>query len=110
MTIYAESVVPMDAILAEGNDYIEYLKEGLSRRMAEGVLDILSHEPSIAIIKQDLTFRHDVGRNEAYYRASLEWKPLVKCKECKHRGHCPYMICPPDDFFCADGEKENTDE
>ena len=135
MIFSAKSTAPMEAIWEYGNKYVEFLKEKLSKRMAEGVMDILSREPSVAITKQDLKSFPDFDRNEANYQASIEWKPLVKCKECKHRpkqpypgaegfnlqfpdGACPYYCddgyyCeyPPDDFFCANGErKEKANE
>ena len=134
MIFSAEHRAPMQAIWQYGDDYIESVKKELSRRMAEGVLDILSHEPSIAIIKQDWKSFPDFMRDEAYYRTSLEWRSLVKCKECKHRPKpsypganvfkedfpdnvCPYRNkegcldiwesrCPPNDFFCAYGERD----
>lgn len=127
MIINAESRTPMGAIEAYRDDYVEHLKNELSKRMAEGVLDILAREPSIAITKQDLKTFSDFRIDEVTYRVSLEWKPLVKCKECKHRpfglpipdGACPYYHnddgyyseFPPDDFYCANGEREEkTDE
>ena len=130
MILSAKSTVPMESIWQYGDDYVEFLKKELSKRMAEGVLDILSREPSVAITKQDLKSFPDFNRNEANYQASIEWKPLVKCKECKHRpkkpypgasrfnlqfpdGACPYYCddgyyCeyPSDEFFCANGERE----
>ena len=131
MIIQAEWRAPRKAIQEEGDEYIGYVKNALSKKMAEGMLDILSREPSIAVIKQDLKSSADYWRDEACYRASLEWKPLVKCKECKHRpeqpipcvfqeypnmtrfdlqfpdGVCPSCEYPPDDFFCAYGERED---
>lgn len=123
MIINAESRTPMGMIEAYGDDYVEHLKNELSKRMAEGVLDILAREPSIAITKQDLKTFSDFRIDEVTYRISLEWRPLVKCKECKHRpgmnacridfsdNICPYKNwnCPPDDFFCANGEREDKD-
>lgn len=134
MIISAKSVAPMDLIWQYRDDYIAFLKTELSKRMAEGVWDILSREPSIAILKQDLKSFPDFNRAEANYQASIEWQPLVKCKECIHRPKpwypganvfkndfpddvCPYRNkegcldiweskCPPDDFFCASGERE----
>ena len=134
MIISAEWRAPVEAIWQYGDDYVGFLKKELSKRMAEGVLDILSRESSVAILKQDWKTFSDFGRNEVYYRTSLEWKSLVKCKECKHRPKpiypganvckddfpdniCPYRNkegcldiwesqCPPDDFFCASGERE----
>lgn len=130
MIFSAKSTAPIELIWQYGNDYVEFLKTELSKRIAEGVVDILSREPSVAITKQDLTSFPDFNRNEANYKASIEWKPLVKCKECIHRpkkpypgasrfnlqfpdGACPYYCddgyyCeyPPDDFFCANGERE----
>ena len=138
MTFSAETTTPLELIWQYGDDYIEHLKKELSRQMAEGVLDILSHEPSIAITQQDLKSFPDFGRNEAHYRSSIKWRPLVKCKDCKHRPRlsypgvniiknafpdniCPYnnrgeyrdvweTKFPPDDFFCANGEKEDVNE
>ena len=122
MIFNTEICAPMVAIEAYGDDYIEHLKNLLSKRMAEGVLDLLAREPSITIVKQDLKTFSDFGRDEVTYRASFEWKSLVKCKECKHRpfglpipdGVCPYYHnddgyyseFPPDDFYCANGERE----
>lgn len=120
MIINAETRAPIVAIQKYGDDYIEHLKNLSSKLMAEKMLDILAREPSIAIVKQDLISTRDFRLDEAIYRASLEWKPLVKCKECKHRSGmnayridfsdniCPYKNwnCPPDDFFCANGERE----
>lgn len=111
MIIQAEWRAPREAIQKEGKEYIGYVKNALSKKMAEGVMDILSREPSVAIIKQDLKSSDDYWRDEVCYRASLEWKPFVKCKDCRHRlaanGICPFRNYPPDDFFCANGEKED---
>ena len=44
----------------------------------------------------------------------LKQPELVRCKDCKHQheyrtGSCPYYTTygsvPPDDWFCADGER-----
>lgn len=134
MIISAEWHAPRETIWQYGDDFIKDMNKELSKRVAEGVLDILSYEPSIAILKQDWKSFPDFRLNETYYRTSLEWKSLVKCKECKHRPRpsypganvfkndfpddvCPYRNkegcldiweskCPPDDFFCANGERE----
>lgn len=52
------------------------------------------------------------------------WKPkeketnmveVVRCKDCKHwnksTGHCPYnSIFTVDNWFCADGERQDDDD
>lgn len=119
MIITAETRAPVVAIQEYGDDFIEHLKNLLSKRMAEGVLDILAREPSIAIVKQTLRILSDMGRDEETYRVSLEWKPLVQCKDCKYRpgngmffSKCPCGIYyVREDFYCANGEREEkTDD
>ena len=45
----------------------------------------------------------------------LEMKPLVLCKDCKHyrKDTCSagagMAFPPPDDWFCADGERRDGD-
>lgn len=37
--------------------------------------------------------------------------PVVRCKDCKFRAHCresgAFKAIPPDDWFCADGERKD---
>ena len=42
---------------------------------------------------------------------AISWKPLVRCKDCKHYNHekkwCQHiMSANGGDWFCADGERK----
>lgn len=39
----------------------------------------------------------------------LDIRPLVLCKDCKHRLECDYWIENGDDWYCADGERRETE-
>lgn len=46
-------------------------------------------------------------------RLKAERVKVVRCRDCKFHAHCresgAFKAIPPDDWFCADGErKENT--
>lgn len=54
--------------------------------------------------------KHGYGRitlNGEPIRVS-ELFPLVTCGECAHRHESEFCECRPDDFFCADGERNET--
>lgn len=35
---------------------------------------------------------------------------IVRCKECKHREEYPCKVYHDDDWYCADGEREDENE
>jgi hypothetical protein len=36
----------------------------------------------------------------------IDMRPMVLCKDCKHRLECDYWIENGDDWYCADGERK----
>jgi hypothetical protein len=53
--------------------------------------------------------------NEKKDGCELSMRPLVLCKDCKHHGAgtcsaaAGIAFPPPDEWFCADGEKRDGD-
>lgn len=43
--------------------------------------------------------------NKVYIRGT-EFIKVVKCSECKHRDACGNISGNPDEWYCADGERE----
>lgn len=40
---------------------------------------------------------------------TIDAVPVVRCKDCKRHLECDYWIENGDDWYCADGEREDND-
>lgn len=46
------------------------------------------------------------GCIDKVYIRGVEFIRAVKCSECKHRDSCGNISGNPDEWYCADGERE----
>lgn len=44
----------------------------------------------------------------AAHKIAMQVSQIVTCGECAHRHESEFCECRPDDFFCADGERNET--
>ena len=42
-------------------------------------------------------------------KIEIEERELVMCKHCKHHRECDYWIENGNEWFCADGEREDAE-
>lgn len=100
--------------LKEDEKFIEFITNELTRSLSERVMQVLETNDDIIIKKPVLRVSDYPPTYSVEYRKTLDWEPLVRCKECWKRGdedYCPlvhdkcYPPTLPDDWFCADGER-----
>lgn len=110
----------------------EHIVAHLSSELAERIMGILEREEEIIVRQSDLRVSLYMPTNSVQYRRQINWSPLVRCKDCKHRPYkdedgevwapswddetCPcicedsyYNWMPEDDFFCKRGERRDDD-
>ena len=119
MTENVAQRVPEEFTHAVG--FEDYIFEQMSRRLADRVLNkILEGECVCKFVEKSITEERCTDQIE--YRMGVDIRPLVRCKDCKHRRPvCPdnpnddfsvYVRCNLNDeihdryFFCADGKEK----
>ena len=84
----------------DGSGYTDFLIKQLSAQLAERIMTVLSHEGEIVASLSDLRVEEYMPTNSIEYRRQINWSPLVRCKDCKHRD--------PEDHKCDSGEMERA--
>ena len=95
---------------------IEHITHSLSQELANRLIKILDKENEVIARKSHLRVDEVPMLNSIEYRASIGWKPLIRCKDCKHRfvdgDNVRFNVCElnhnkvqADDWFCADAER-----
>lgn len=74
--------------------------------MREKLIELLQTSPT------DIMGNHPVGSLADWLIANGVTIP-VRCKDCKKREICRttsiWAVAPPDDWYCADGERKDND-
>lgn len=106
--------------------YTDFLIKQLLAQLSERIMTVLLREGEVVARLSDLRVEAHMPTNSMEYKQQIEWSPLVRCKDCKHRpsgdewNHdiefpddlCPCQCedfwnswIPKDDWFCGNGEK-----
>lgn len=112
----AVSLVPKEevAFLREKEDkkFFEFITNELSKEISERLIKALEDNDEIIIKKPVLRISEYGPLDSVEYRKTVNWEPLVRCKECKwHTEEAPGMVfCSEllgrwvhENFFCAYG-------
>ena len=133
----AVSLVPKEevAFLREKEDkkFFEFITNELSKAISDRLIQVLESNDEIIIKKPVLRISEYGPLDSVEYKKIVNWTPLVRCKDCKHRpvdtgGHgdgfdiefpdniCPCQVedpyCswgPKDNWFCPSGERREDD-
>lgn len=73
--------------LKDDEKFIEFIKNELTRSLSERVMRVLEAEGDIIIKKPVLRVSDYPPTHSVEYRKTLDWEPLVRCKDCKHSDH-----------------------
>jgi hypothetical protein len=114
----AVSLIPKEQIeyLKEDEKFIEFIKNELTKKISERLIQILETSDEIIIKKPVLRIYKYQPTNSIEYRKTVDWEPLVRCKDCKWgRKVCGNIECSVDlnapteyhgyDWFCPNGER-----
>lgn len=108
------------------NDNKEYF-DGIVRHIATQLYDrligILDTEKEVIVKRSDLITVEEPGLHQVQFRESINWRPLVRCKDCKFYGFfgrvkiCKYWAgdpyeaaAPEEDDFCSFAERRDDGE
>lgn len=109
----AYKVHTMDfTVTKDDSEFRNYVVERLSRALSDKITKILDTEGEIIIKKSDIRIMHEMYPDDMVeYRQAIQWKPLVRCRDCMHQHECrlnSFRLDP--DGYCHWGDKENTNE
>lgn len=99
--------------------FIEYITDELTRKISERIIQALEASDEIIVKKPVLKvseYPHSFVPTYVEYRKSVEWEPLVRCKNCEYRdpgtGLCEGRGWPmqlvPGDGFCDRGKRREN--
>lgn len=108
------SHIPKEEVDYLKNDikYIEFIKNELTRRISERLIQVLEENYEIILKKPVLEISEYPPTHSVEYRKSVEWEPLVRCRDCKNwdMGVCTKLNRATNlHQFCDFGERR-TDE
>lgn len=115
--VAAVSRIPKDKnqALKEDEMSIEFITNELTREISERLIKVIEANDEIVIKKPVLKVSDFDGRYPptyyVEYRKTVDWEPLVRCKDCVHRHQttCPFLIANSNDDFCSRGERRGSD-
>lgn len=110
------SLIPKEeiAFLKEDKKFTEFIINELTKQISDRLIQILETNDEIIIKKPVLRVSEYWPTYSVEYRKSVDWEPLVRCKDCKqHEDEEPGMVyCPiivggwvSKDFFCKWGKR-----
>ena len=113
----AVSRIPKENIdyLKDDEKFIEFITNELTKQISERIIRALEESDWIVVKKPVLK----VSEYPFYveYRKTVDWEPLVRCKDCVHRHQatCPFLIAnaykaSSDDDFCSRGERRGNED
>ena len=70
--------------LKEDEKFIEFITNELTRNLSERVMQVLETNDDIIIKKPVLQVSDYPPTYSVEYRKTLDWEPLVRCKDCSH--------------------------
>lgn len=101
----------------EDEKFIEFIKNELTRSLSERVMQVLEAEDDIILKKPILKVSDFPPTHSVEYRKTLDWEPLVRCKDCVYNEGsdnepwcCFYESGKDQDGFCDKGEKKEDEE
>ena len=113
------SLIPKEQLdyLKEDEKFIEFITNELTRGLSERVMQVLETNDDIIIKKPVLQVSDYPSTYSVEYRKTLNWEPLVRCKDCSHNEGsdnepwCRIYECRKSSCgFCDEGRKnENVD-
>lgn len=111
----AVSLIPKEELdyLKEDERFIEFIKNELTRKITDRLIQVLESEDEIILKKSVLSVSDYPSLHSVEYRKILDWKPLIRCKDCKWRDESTCLIHGAiwkDNDFCSQGEREEEDE
>lgn len=115
----AVSRVPKEksAFVKDDEKYIEFITNELTREISERLIKALEANDEIIIKKPVLRVSEYPPTGYVEYRKTVDWEPLVRCKDCVHRHQttCPFLIAyaykaSSDDDFCSYGERRENED
>ena len=98
----------------EDKKFFEFITNELTKGISERLIQILETNDEIIIKKPVLEVSEYKLLDSVEYKKIVNWKPLVRCKDCIHHKDAPKTTdvwCEridgllPKNWFCADGEK-----
>lgn len=114
----------------EDEKFIEFITNELTREISERLIKAIEANDEIVIKKPVLKVSDFDGRYPptyyVEYRKTVDWEPLVRCKDCKHCKHsfgytteyglyfCLTCVAldrdVDDEFFCSYGERRDDED
>lgn len=121
----AVSRIPKENIdyLKDDEKFIEFITNELTREISERLIKVLEENDEIVIKKPVLKVSGFDGRYPpsyyVEYRKTVDWEPLVRCKDCKHNSlrmvggnaFCELGIGLSQIYdFCSLGERRDNED
>jgi len=113
------SLIPKEEVdyLKDDTKFFEFITNELTKNLSERVMQVLETNDDIIIKKPVLRVSDYPSTYSVEYRKTLDWEPLVRCKDCVHRHQttCPFLIAnaykaSSDDDFCSYGKRKDDGE
>lgn len=99
--------------IGDDKKFIEFITNELTRNLSERVMQVLETNDDIIIKKPVLQVSDYPPTHFVEYRKTLDWEPLVRCKDCSHNegsGNepwCRIYECRKRKYgFCDEGVKK----
>lgn len=115
----AVSLIPKEKLdyFKDDEEFTEFVINELTKQISERLIKVLEANDDIVIKKPVLKVSDfQPANNYVEYRKSVEWEPLVRCKDCKWFNDfgCAIRIVdesdkPRDDDFCSFGERRENE-
>lgn len=114
----AQSLIPKEQLdyLKEDEKFIEFIKNELTKSLSERVMQVLEAGGDIIIKKPVLRVSDYPPTHSVEYRKTLDWEPLVRCKDCVYNEGddtvawcCFYESKKSKDGFCDKGVKKEDE-
>lgn len=116
----AVSRIPKENIdyLKDDEKFIEFITNELTKQISERLIRAIEESDEIIVKKPVLKVSEYQNDFPPYveYRKTVDWEPLVRCKDCVHRHHvtCPFLVAnayksSSDDDFCSLGERRDNE-
>ena len=117
----AVSRIPKENIdyLKDDEKFIEFITNELTKQISERLIQAIEANDEIIVNKPVLKVSEQPTTKNYYveYRKTVDWEPLVRCKDCVHRHQttCPFLIAnaykdSSDDDFCSYGERRDDED
>ncbi len=105
------SLIPKEQLdhLKEDEKFIEFIKNELTKGISERLIQVLETNDDIVIKKPVLSVSEYPPLHSIEYRKTVDWEPLVRCKDCMYfdraEKYCCEFLTAEEDGFCKWGER-----